>query len=213
MLFSSRERSEKISAAKDSSATLSVKSFRCNSLCTDVGLSISIPSFSRTRCRVSRSGCRILVDSSVCAVLIRSSLRIASEYSTSVTSPSRLPCGRSLGRTESTPRRSRYSAREAGDLREHGLLDVLWQRRREAVDIDLPRVSAFRLEKNHVPRFFREAHDLVFDGRTVPWARAPDLARVHRAPVKVFPDQPVHALVGPGQPAERLLPRQLLRPK
>jgi hypothetical protein len=46
-------------------------------------------------------------------------------------------------------------------------LDVEWQRRRDAVRIDLVRRETFGLEEDLVARALGEAHDLVLDRRAV----------------------------------------------
>ena len=94
---------------------------------------------------------------------------------------------------------------QAGDQAEDRVLHVARQAGRDAVDVDFVRVAAFRLEEHLVPLLVGEAHDLVFDRRTVPRAARLDLAAVHRRTVQVRADQVVHRRIGVRDPAGQLL--------
>src|SRR5262249_36976279 len=65
-------------------------------------------------------------------------------------------------------------------------------------------VAAFRFEEDLVPVLVGEADDLVLYGRAVARPAALNLSRVHRRPLEVGTDQPVHLLVGVGDVAIEL---------
>src|SRR6516165_1143802 len=55
-------------------------------------------------------------------------------------------------------------------------LHVSRKRHGEAVDVDLARVGALRLEEELMTLFVRKSNDLVFERRAVAWADAADLS-------------------------------------
>ena len=75
-----------------------------------------------------------------------------------------------------------------GMRRDHGALDVLGQRGRDAVRIDRGVVEPLRLEENLVPVALAEAHDLVLDRRAIARPAARDLPGIHRRAMHVRPD-------------------------
>ena len=90
-------------------------------------------------------------------------------------------------------------------------LNVARQAHREAVDVDLARVHAFRLEKNLVPLLVREADDLVFERRAIPRTDAANLPVEQRRPVDVRAHEIAHAIVRVQQIAVDLRSRRSRR--
>ena len=72
------------------------------------------------------------------------------------------------------------------------VLHVARQAHRQAVDVDLVDVQAFRLEKDLMPLPVGKAHDLVFERRAVARADAGDLPVVERRPPDARADDLVH---------------------
>ncbi len=83
-------------------------------------------------------------------------------------------------------------------------LHVERQRGGDAVRVDLERVQTFRLDEDLVRALLGEAHDLVFDRRTVARADAFDLAGVQRRAIQRAADDLVRVLAGMGDPAADL---------
>ena len=90
------------------------------------------------------------------------------------------------------------------------LLDLARQRHREAVDVDLVDVEAFRLEIDLVPLPVGEPHDLVFERRTVARTDALNLSVVERAAIDDAANEIAHAIVRVQQPAADLISQAAL---
>ncbi len=90
-------------------------------------------------------------------------------------------------------------------------LHVLRQRRRDAVRIDGDIIETLGLEKDLMALAVAEAHHLILDGRAIAWAKALDVARIHRRPVKIATDQIVPRRRRPGDPAFDLRHRDTIR--
>ena len=84
---------------------------------------------------------------------------------------------------------------EAGNGFQQETLDVLGERRGDAVGINGGIVQAFRLKKDAVAVAVAEPHHLVLDGRAVAGTGRLDLPRIEGRAMKVFADQ----LVGVGR--------------
>ena len=78
---------------------------------------------------------------------------------------------------------------------QHGELDVLRQRGRDAVGIDGEIVQSFGLQEDLVPVTLAEPDDLVLDRGTVARADTLDLPRIHGGPMQIGADD----LVGRGR--------------
>ena len=92
---------------------------------------------------------------------------------------------------------------------QHGKLHLLRQARGQALQVQLVRPEAARLQKELVARLVGKADDLRFDARAVARADAGDGAVEQRAAVQIFADDGVRALVRPRQPAHGLIFRRL----
>ena len=88
---------------------------------------------------------------------------------------------------------------------DHGVLNVAREAGRQAVEIDLGRVAAFRFEEQLVAFLVGKPHDFRFDRGTVARPIRSDLPRVHGGSVEILPDDVVDLLVGVGDPAGNLL--------
>ena len=75
------------------------------------------------------------------------------------------------------------------------LLHVARQAHRKAIDVDLARVEAFRLEKNLMPLLVGKPDDLVLERRAVPRPDAANLAVEQRRAVDVRAHQIADAIV------------------
>ena len=67
-------------------------------------------------------------------------------------------------------------------------LHVVWQARREPVDVELLGMSSFGLEKHLMRRFIHELDDLVLDGWTISWSGSLDPAGIEWRSVEVSAD-------------------------
>ena len=94
---------------------------------------------------------------------------------------------------------------EAGHHPHHRVLNIAGQARGDPVDVDLPRVPPFGLEKELVTLLVGEANDLVFDARAVPRPPRLDLAGEHRRAMEIGPDEVVDLGRGSRDPADHLL--------
>ena len=95
-------------------------------------------------------------------------------------------------------------ALEALDRMHQRFLDVVRQRGRNAVRVDLVRVQTFRLDEHLMRGLLGEAVDLVLDARAIARPGAFDHAREHRAAIESAADNLVRALVGVRDPARDL---------
>ena len=82
-----------------------------------------------------------------------------------------------------------YRVLEAGQRMHHAVLHIWRQRCRDPVEIQPRVIEAFGLDEHLMALFVCEAHDFVFDRRTVTWACGLDLPRVHRRAVQIRADQ------------------------
>src|SRR5262249_14322716 len=80
----------------------------------------------------------------------------------------------------SVPRTHDFRFLQSVDGTHHSDLNVLRQAGRDAIGVDLNRVSAFRLQEDLVPLFVREAFYLILDGGAVAWTNTLDDAAVER---------------------------------
>ena len=92
---------------------------------------------------------------------------------------------------------------------QHGKLHLLRQARGQALQVQLVRPEAARLQEELVARLVGEADDLRLDARAVARADAGDGAVEQRAAVQILADDGVRALVRPRQPAHGLIFRRL----
>src|SRR4029079_10404452 len=83
-------------------------------------------------------------------------------------------------------------------------LHVERQRRRDAVRVNLGRVETFRLQKDLVTWALREADDLVFDRRAIPWTDPFDHPGEQRRTIEPGPDDVVRSRRCVGDPAGNL---------
>ena len=102
---------------------------------------------------------------------------------------------------------------QAGDGVKHFHLHLLRQGGGEALDIQLLRVQAHRLDKQLVPGLLREPHHLVLDGGAVPRPHPLDHPGKQGGAVEVVPDHLVGVFIGVGEPAHRPVFRDRLRLK
>ena len=87
-------------------------------------------------------------------------------------------------------------------------LHVARQAHREAVDVDLARVEALRLEKDLMTLLVGESDDLVFERRAVARTDSANLPVEERRLTDVRADEIAHAIVGVQQIAVDLRPHR-----
>ena len=91
---------------------------------------------------------------------------------------------------------------------EECVLDVAWQTRRNAVDVDLGGLTSFRLEKQLVRIFFGKPHHFVFDRWTIPRPARADLPAVHGSAMEIRANHIVHRLICMRDPTRELIDLQ-----